>query len=352
MAKTCHTIFMAEESEKQTDVNPDSDSPVEADSLDQAIDQNEDSDEISLDDIDALISEAAPDFEDDLKDIEESSSDTEGVELADAGFHQKSLSFEERFPKIYTKLLPIIRIFQKLKKFGLLFTSVFGRSFRWIGQIFGFFKHNFLRLFDLLKFYIPIFGRFLLSNAKDFAGYFISQLKNFVKLPWKVKLLGFVALASAVLTVLAAIKSTEGIWLPILKDKPVTSFYGKAQYVGTFSSPPTLQMYHNAFPQPEYTLLLKHMVVSLKRATFETTPMAAFEFFLNLDSQDTAIEVKDREPQVLDAIQRIIEGYTYEELSTFQGLKDMKRDIRKEVNSMLNFGLVRDVYIKTKVLKP
>tara|TARA_B100000749_G_scaffold28537_1_gene20060 strand:- start:54537 stop:55562 length:1026 start_codon:yes stop_codon:yes gene_type:complete len=341
---------MAEEDKEKQDDGPSGE--AEESKAPNQESEEEDSDEISLDDIDALLNEVAPDFEDELKAIEDSASDMEGADLEDSVPEEVQLTFEEKFPKIYRIIAPILGVLSKFKLVNRVVGAFWRRVFSITQRLYFFVKDGLLKFFHLVKTYIPIWINFIVSNSKDFFSYLSSQVKNFLKLPLKVKIMAFISVVLFAVTALFAYKTGQGIWLPILKDKPLVSFYGQAQYQGSINPKGELVPYHTAFPQPEYTLLLKHMVISLKRDRFDSTPMAAFEFFLNLDSEDTAVEVKDREPQMLDAIQRVVENYTYNELNSYDGLKAMKKSIVKELNTMLNYGIVRDIYIKTKVLKP
>ena len=78
-------------------------------------------------------------------------------------------------------------------------------------------------------------------------------------------------------------------------------------------------------------------------------PMGIFEFYLGVDSKDTAVEIRDREHEVIDLVQRTLEGFTYHEVVSYQGKIRMKSRIRDNVNDILNQGQINRVYINRMV---
>ncbi len=81
-------------------------------------------------------------------------------------------------------------------------------------------------------------------------------------------------------------------------------------------------------------------------------PMGAFEFYVVMDSQDAALEVQARQKELHDRLQRAIEDQTYADLISPLGKKRVKDLLRNELNGVLTQGWVKDVLIKTMVLKP
>lgn len=98
---------------------------------------------------------------------------------------------------------------------------------------------------------------------------------------------------------------------------------------------------------------LRRTVVNLKpSASSGSNPMAFFEFFVEGNSTDVVIEIKDREYEVIDQIQRIMEDFTFNELDSSEGKQALLEKIRKEINSFLTKGKIRKVYIKQAIVKP
>ena len=77
--------------------------------------------------------------------------------------------------------------------------------------------------------------------------------------------------------------------------------------------------------------------------------MGLFEFYLGVDSRDTAIELRDREKEVIDIIERTLESFTYHEVVSYQGKILLKAKIRDNVNEILNQGQINRVYINRMV---
>ena len=99
-------------------------------------------------------------------------------------------------------------------------------------------------------------------------------------------------------------------------------------------------------------VLLKKVIVNLKPDDLSTrNPMGLYEVYLGLDSKDTAIEVKDREKEILDLIQRTLENFTYSEVSSIVGKIRMKSAIKERLNEILNQGRVFHVYFNNFVTK-
>ena len=73
----------------------------------------------------------------------------------------------------------------------------------------------------------------------------------------------------------------------------------------------------------------------------------AFEFYLGLDANETAIEIKDREKEVLDISQRTLEEFTYPEIMAPNTQKRVWARMRDNINEILNQGRVQKVYVKT-----
>ncbi|MEO0337246.1 MAG: flagellar basal body-associated FliL family protein, partial [Pseudomonadota bacterium] len=108
-----------------------------------------------------------------------------------------------------------------------------------------------------------------------------------------------------------------------------------------------------AFPQPRHSFLFKKVVVNLrKRVSSLSEAMGAFEFFVEVYSKDAARELKGREVQLRDLIQRTAEQFTYESLQSEKGKERLKERIRSELNKELAQGWVKAVFIKFMVTKP
>ncbi len=90
----------------------------------------------------------------------------------------------------------------------------------------------------------------------------------------------------------------------------------------------------------------------MKRPKENENPMGAFEIIVLLDSKDTAIEVRDREVELHDALQRVFEDESYGELESESGKGRLKSRLKRELNAKLTQGWVKDVTFKHFIIKP
>ncbi len=180
---------------------------------------------------------------------------------------------------------------------------------------------------------------------------------------WETKqrlaFLAFVLVGGVTVTMVLA--NLKGIWLPQLKEEVVWSLANHADQEFLVKKPLSENQsesdedwisFQHAFPQPEHKFLLKKMVVNLRSSSGHPNPMGAFEIYLELDSRLAAVEVSRRESEVLDRVQRVLEGLTYSELDSPLGKNRAKELIRHDLDDLLTQGWVLDVHYKNVILKP
>ena len=80
--------------------------------------------------------------------------------------------------------------------------------------------------------------------------------------------------------------------------------------------------------------------------------MGRFEFYIEGANQEVAVEVKRREVEVLDLIQRVIEGYSFSDLNGTSGKQRLKEHIRQELNTLVTRGRIKKVFFKTITVQP
>lgn len=97
---------------------------------------------------------------------------------------------------------------------------------------------------------------------------------------------------------------------------------------------------------------VRQMVVNLKRSPENDRPMALFQVIVEGNSQDVIVEMKDREGEMSDTIQRATEEFTFGELQLPEGKKALLLKIKEAVNTRLTTGQVRRAYFQSIVLKP
>lgn len=150
-------------------------------------------------------------------------------------------------------------------------------------------------------------------------------------------------------------RTLKGTLLPKTEKVWVASFSELADGTFTYSQTGAFEDFNDPLLHPEFVVLIERVVVNLARtpeASENSNPMAAFELYLQTDSQESAIEIKDRNVEVRDAIGRSVEKMTYPELADEDGKTKLKLLIRKDLNEKLTRGKVRRVFFKTIVLNP
>ncbi len=148
-------------------------------------------------------------------------------------------------------------------------------------------------------------------------------------------------------------QTLKGGWMPATYEPYLESFNSVASKVYHIQPGETFEPFDSPLRHPEYIVLLDKIVVNLKRTRrSDMRPMGAFEFYIDGSSKETSIEIKNREREVLDIIQRDIEHFSYDELDTVEGKQKLKLMLRKKINEILNNGWVKRIYYKTIIIKP
>jgi flagellar basal body-associated protein FliL len=170
--------------------------------------------------------------------------------------------------------------------------------------------------------------------------------------PRSTKLLFLATLAMGVASVFVIKAVLSGPLLPSLRTEYLSSFADVSNKAYNYDSQEPLDDFTDPLYQPEYMVELKRLVVNLRSPDGSSNPMGLFEFYLESNTQDGAIELRDREVEVRDVISRTIEGMPYDELSTTLGKNKLKSAMQRNLNLLLTKGRVRRVYYKTLVIKP
>lgn len=80
--------------------------------------------------------------------------------------------------------------------------------------------------------------------------------------------------------------------------------------------------------------------------------MAAFEFYIEGYAPEAIIEFKDREVEFRDLVQRSIEEFTFDQLESGEGKRELCLRLQKVINSKLSTAQLKKVFIKTAIIKP
>ncbi len=137
---------------------------------------------------------------------------------------------------------------------------------------------------------------------------------------------------------------SEELFISSMKDWSQESF--------SFESNETEFLYESTHSSKDI-MEISRMVVNIGRSRNSgDSPMAAMDFYIEGSASDVMVEVKDREAEVKDLIQRNIEDLTFDQLASGEGKQLLCEKLRKEVNKILTKGKIRRFYIKTAIVKP
>lgn len=105
------------------------------------------------------------------------------------------------------------------------------------------------------------------------------------------------------------------------------------------------------FRSKSFTFPLPKTMINLKAAGDGSSSYGEFEFFLNLRDKDIAEQIKLKQSEIIDLIQRTLEEVTWKELQSPIGKERVKKVIRHRVNEFLQGNLVLGVYYRSVILQ-
>lgn len=218
-------------------------------------------------------------------------------------------------------------------------------------------KTIFVFLFIHLKYFILWLASELPKAASKGIGAVVHLIKDFIETfkHWSKKRKIIFALSMVFLS------GVLYFYIVLLKDKLLYRdtfyFYGSMDQLGEwavrFEEDEHIEPFYHSPRLKAYSYQMPPIVANLKRLNKDReNPMGFFEFVIEGNSGDSVVELKLRESEFIDLVQRVIEDHRYEELDTAQGMADLKNDIRSALNAQLNEGLVTGVEIRNFFIKP
>ena len=310
----------------------------------------------SKDEVDQALAELDPDFTKSLKDL--SSLPTDGVDIEPAELDESLLKEEK------------ITLWMRLRdRWAVAF-----KPYYWI-------KDHCTRLFLSLKgrgggsakkvlSYLTGEGRAkALATAKSILPAMKQPLKTSVQIIKSMSRRRRILLGTLFLLAVFFLRFfgtiVNGRFLPSTGEQILKSFNDVADRLVKIDPKGPIEAFDSPLRHPEYIVLLKRIVVNLQKpAGSGRNPMGMFEFYVEANNQEAAVELKAREVEMTDAMQRTVEGMSYPELREVPcasggtevrsagGKQRMKKLIRQALNTILTRGRVKNVYLKSITLKP
>ncbi len=305
--------------------------------------------EISEADLDAAISEADPDF---LKSIDALGKD-KSLSLSQIIISDEDQALNEekdawakagRLARIVFRFFPAIAwISIKAKKLKFVLFSFFRAE--WVGA------QNFF-------YFLATDGKNkVVGRIKLTLNIFFDQIneaqRNFRYLSGKLKSAFFAIVLLLLGTGFFIFRSwTHGV-LPTHDGLFLTSLEQIATDVSDYDPASEVEPFYENLRVATNFLLIPKMVVNLRKSQHSgDNPMAAMEFYVEGITPEALIEIKDRETEIRDRIQRVTEDFTFDQVDSAEGKVLVTEKIKKEINLLLTTGKTKRFWIKTVLVKP
>lgn len=299
---------------------------------------------LSLEDLDSLLESEDPEFQKEMQEISED-------DVLQSAEVEDEVEESEPEPSAPQEDVPLSR-FKKFKVFLVRHIQ------KWRGRVNGGVRSSInialaLKSWTLkfIKTDLPLIIGKVTRKIKaivDFLKYLISQFRAQSRMK-KLFLLGLILIFSGTIYLLQ--QNIKGRWIPYLSPPLVKSFLEKGVLIRRDATLKYVSL-DLAFPEPAFTVLLKRITVNLKPTRGFANPLASFQFYVDADTQDTAIELRHRDNELSDYISRELEGFTYLEATSSRGRRKIKNIVRETINQALNRGRVRAIYAKTYEVRP
>ncbi len=197
----------------------------------------------------------------------------------------------------------------------------------------------------------------LLRNLKSGPGRLMQAtsdgMREFSYWPAKKRMATFGLIFGVIVTVGFVFLAATRPLLPKRTELFISSLEESADSVHTYDPIKGVEPFYDSSRASQNLMSLEKIVVNIKHSSQSgPNPMAAFEFYVEGNSPDVMVEVKDREYEVRDLFQRNAEEMTFDQLETPEGKQLLLEKLRREVNRILTKGRLQKVFFKTVILKP
>lgn len=183
--------------------------------------------------------------------------------------------------------------------------------------------------------------------------YISGAFKTFKKMRRRGKVFIFLFLAGGVFVAMNFLTLLSGSFLPHTTAQSVSSFAVVADKIFIIDTSRGRESFESPLRHTEHIVLLRRITANLLPSKSSTdNPLGLFELYIEGSNQEVAVEIKDRETELIDIMQRAIERTTFDDASDSKGKEVLKKNIRIRFNQILNKGRVKNLYFKLVSLKP
>jgi flagellar basal body-associated protein FliL len=207
-------------------------------------------------------------------------------------------------------------------------------------------------------YYVAVDGRKIAVEKikvqlKIFAESLAKNKANFKKLSWKLKL-AFVGIFVLILLTPALIYlSVTNRLVPSEPELFLNSIESVAGEKSEYDAAEGMEGFYDNLRASQNMILIQKMVLNIKTSKSSgPNPMVAMEFFVEGVNSDVVVEIKDREVMMRDLMMRTIEDFDFDTLESGDGKKELVARLQKELNAVLTTGRIKNIRIKTFIVKP
>ncbi len=310
--------------------------------------KNPEPEEISVEDLDRMLAEEHPEFSAMVNEV----SQEKGLSLSQIIISEADYALteeKERWEKSGRLGRTLLKVLPFLPKLSLRTKN--------LKFIFRAFLLSLWIRFKNFAYFLATEGRvqaflFLKTKANETAEALGKKRKAFGKLSKKLKLAFFgILLATAGTFAFIYQSYTKGV-IPVGEELFIPSLEKYASSTEDYDPETEVEPFYDNLRSLKNIIEIPKMVVNLVPSqTSGKNPMGIFEFYLEGEDPEVVVEIKDREVEIRDRMQRTLEEFTFDEASDTEGKKAIVDKLKKEVNLLLSTGKVRTIWFKTIVIK-
>lgn len=197
----------------------------------------------------------------------------------------------------------------------------------------------------------------ILSGAKRGARFVTEGIsewqRSFRYLPLKLKFAFFLIVMLFFGTSFFIFQSFKGGVISSKNGLFMTTMESAASEVFQYDPATESEPFYENLRAPSNIILIPKMVVNLRRsASSGENPMGAFEFFIEGEIPEVVVEIKDREVEIRDLMERVLESFTFDQVDSAEGKEFVTERLKKEIDLLLTTGQIKGIWFKTVIVKP
>lgn len=297
--------------------------------------------EVSLEELDKILSQEMPELEGELKALREvgEDPDVKNADLSAFDVDEHSVDVTPEVGDAPPRKLALKELIKRKLNNGFNWTMDF--LYRLPINLYKY----------IVKFFREDLKNFIIGSIYKLDHVLTKAVEWFKELPWIQKLAAIsITLISATLVALLFGKIPA---LQVVRVEIHEGFAHGADEELKFNADAQFVPLSEEGQYPEHVVLLQRVVVNIKPSESSgPNPMVGVRFYFELSTREGAVEVKDREKEMRDLSQRVLETFTYDQIISAHGKQLLKEVLRREISAVLNNGVVKTIFIDDILIKP